>query len=733
MIQFNALEVERYVKARFPDFHQHGGEWRGPCPVHGGSRDSFAVNAETGQAYCHSECAQGWDLVGLEAALANGDMKQARREVFAIIGRTEAKNGDGQKKEIERTYPYQDAAGRLLFEVVRFKPKDFRQRRPDGKGGWVWNLQGVEPVLFRLPKLTAAEPGSRVFVCEGERDVETAEKLGFLATCNPMGAGKWKHSYSSVLAKLRPVVIPDNDEPGRKHARTVVDSLLAAGCDVRVLELPSAKDLSEYIANGGDAATVSRLADEVQVEAGWYRDTNHPEHETPSHERETPRLRRETAAAAEPERGAAWRLSLTCGGKNNEGAPKKTLSNAVIAVSEAPELAGAIVFDEFRHRITKVRPLPWDKEWTDSWAKTDTVGQPRPWTDRDDAKLLVWLERQDILVNAETAHKAVVTVAGDNPRHELRDWLKKLEWDGEPRIDSWLTDCMGVPRTEYTSAVGAAWLISAVARVFQPGCKAEHILVIEGDQGVGKSTAASILGGGSMREDGKAGTGYFSDNLGALDAPNTVYQLSGKWIIEIAELGAIRKTKEVEQIKAFLSKQVDTYRPVWARNAVDVPRQCVFIGTCNESTYFRDETGNRRFWPIRASRVDTARLAAERDQLWAEAVDRYNAGSRWWLTTSSVIEEAKKVQASRMDSDPWGEQLRIHTRTVTRIPSTQIWEKLHVPVDRRNTMEGRRIGILMRQLGFRRGAVRWEGAVVDGWIRPLEIMLAEQEKTDNED
>lgn len=169
MTELNALEVERYVKSRLPGLHLSGGERRGPCPVHRGKRDSFAVNAETGQAYCHSECGQGWDLIGLEAALTNGDLKRAIREVLNIVGRRpETKNGSSRPKEIERTYPYEDAAGHLLFQVIRFKPKDFRQRRPDGGGGWIWNLQGVEPVLFRLPQLKAAEAGCRVLVCEGE-------------------------------------------------------------------------------------------------------------------------------------------------------------------------------------------------------------------------------------------------------------------------------------------------------------------------------------------------------------------------------------------------------------------------------------------------------------------------------------------------------------------------------------------------------------------------------------
>src|SRR5208283_4574900 len=155
---FSPDEVRVYYAARVPGLKPGGGELRGPCPVHNGNRDSFAVNPENGQAYCHSQCARGWDMIALERELTGTTFAEARDAIFRIVGRFDAQNGNHSRAPSPRSrivaeYDYTDEGGELLYQTVRFDPKDFKQRRPDGKGDWIWNLKGVRLVLYRLPEL----------------------------------------------------------------------------------------------------------------------------------------------------------------------------------------------------------------------------------------------------------------------------------------------------------------------------------------------------------------------------------------------------------------------------------------------------------------------------------------------------------------------------------------------------------------------------------------------------
>lgn len=220
MIQFPITQIAAYYRARVPKLKQAGAEWRGPCPIHRGQRNSFAVDPATGRWCCHSDCGRGGDMIELEMALTGTDFNTAKAEVFRIVGRSVVPTGT-RPREVA-TYDYRDEGGRLLFQSVRMEPKDFRQRRPKGTGGWVWNLKGVRLVLYRLQEL-AKRTTETVFICEGERDVESLERPGLLAICNPMGAGKWRAEYSEAIRGRSVVILPDNDGPGRVHALAVAE------------------------------------------------------------------------------------------------------------------------------------------------------------------------------------------------------------------------------------------------------------------------------------------------------------------------------------------------------------------------------------------------------------------------------------------------------------------------------------------------------------------------------
>ena len=248
-------EVSTYYHFRVPDLRQDGSEWRGPCPIHKGSRDSFAVVRDTGEWFCHSGCQAGGTIFRLETELTRETGKAAARSVYKIVGR--------KGRQITEAYDYTDELGEVLFQCVRFDPKDFRQRQPDGKGGWVWNLKGVRLVPYRLPKVLAADT---VYVAEGEKDVATLERFGLVATCNPMGAGKWRSEYNGYFQRKHVIILPDQDEVGKGHANNVAQQLAHVASSVKIVNVPaSAKDVSEWAEGGGTAEDLMRLVDAAQA------------------------------------------------------------------------------------------------------------------------------------------------------------------------------------------------------------------------------------------------------------------------------------------------------------------------------------------------------------------------------------------------------------------------------------------------------------------------------------
>jgi predicted P-loop ATPase len=267
---------------------------------------------------------------------------------------------------------------------------------------------------------------------------------------------------------------------------------------------------------------------------------------------------------------------------------------------------------------------------------------PRPWEDSDDIRLAEWLQHREVNVAPLVVGRSVGAVARDHRIHPVRAYLDHLQWDGTRRLETWPSRYLGAEPTDLTHAMGSLWLISAIARVYRPGVKADHMLILEGEQGARKSTALKIL----------AGEDWFTDELPDLGSKDAAIHMQGVWIVEIAELDAIGRA-EVSRIKAFLTRTTDRFRPPYGRHTVEIKRQCVFAGTVNPDTYLRDETGNRRFWPIRCGDIDIDALARDRDQLWAEAVARFKDGAIWWIEDKAILQAAREEQDKRYQSDAW--------------------------------------------------------------------------------
>lgn len=330
--------------------------------------------------------------------------------------------------------------------------------------------------------------------------------------------------------------------------------------------------------------------------------------------------------AARPAWANRLRLDLS-------GTPERNEANVIIALSSDPAFAGSIAFDEFRQEVVVLQPVPWDEQDMD---------YPRPWEDSDDIRLAEWLQHREVNVAPLVVGRSVGAVARDHRIHPVRAYLDHLQWDGTRRLETWPSRYLGAEPTDLTHAMGSLWLISAIARVYRPGVKADHMLILEGEQGARKSTALKIL----------AGEDWFTDELPDLGSKDAAIHMQGVWIVEIAELDAIGRA-EVSRIKAFLTRTTDRFRPPYGRHTVEIKRQCVFAGTVNPDTYLRDETGNRRFWPIRCGDIDIEALRRDRDQLWAEAVARFKDGAIWWIEDKDLLKSAREEQDKRYQSDAW--------------------------------------------------------------------------------
>jgi predicted P-loop ATPase len=441
-------------------------------------------------------------------------------------------------------------------------------------------------------------------------------------------------------------------------------------------QLVGAFDLYRYYDHGGDMTKAVKAA---AAELGMDR---------------KPRPRQPAAAVAipqsiDPETGeidARPQLDLVL---MPNGTPIMNLDNVVRAIESDPNLRGKIWYDEFLDTIM-----------------TTWQGEARQWKDADDVLLQLYMQRHVGLtrIGLQTCHDAAVVAAFHDTRNECKDWLKSLAWDGVRRLSYLMSEGLGAQENAYTDAVGRCWVMSMVARVFRPGCKVDTVPVLEGTQGAGKSTALRILGGK-----------WFTECHENVTHKDFYEVLKGHMLVEIAEMHSFTRA-EVERIKGIISCQMDRYRKSYGRNTENHPRQTVLACTTNRDDWQRDETGARRFWPVRCGNVNHDWLQENRDQLFAEAVHLFNDGGSWWDVPMDL--QNQEVE-SRRDSDSWeaviGGWLWNQNRPTT---SEILSDCLKIEIGRHDQIAQKRVGRVMRVLGWRTVVTKSaNGRSVRVWIK----------------
>ena len=391
-----------------------------------------------------------------------------------------------------------------------------------------------------------------------------------------------------------------------------------------------------------------------------------------------------------------WMLGLT---KTATGNIKPNPYNLSLVLANDQHWQGVLGYSEFSYSILKLKPPPYPN---------GTVGE---WSDTDTTRLRAWSEKHyGFTPNNADASEVVSAVSQDNSFHEVRDYLGTLTWDHKLRLDSWMAAYLGAELTPYTQLVGSMWLVAAVARVMRYPVKADCVLILEGSQGVGKSTTAAILGGE-----------WFSDTHFHLGDKDGYQQMRGVWICELAELDSFNKA-ESTRAKSFFSSNSDRYRPPYGRHVVEYPRQCVFIGTTNQDQYLKDVTGNRRYWPVRVEKVEMEGLREVRDQLWAEALHRFNEGYLWYPQPEHLA-FFEKEQDFRFDEDVWTE--KIYPYLLSQLPGRSVLmsdifeDALRMDPSHMKPPEQKRVGQIMARLGWRKVRPRTEsGSRTTGYVPP---------------
>lgn len=403
-----------------------------------------------------------------------------------------------------------------------------------------------------------------------------------------------------------------------------------------------------------------------------------------------------SAAVSRPERaepatldGPLEEVWATLGLEVNKGHPVANEDAVMRVLERHPAWADAIWYDAFLGRIMTI-----------------DGDSDREWSDADDGHLMKFLQRDLKIGSVRLNHvrTAIITHAFTNLRNCVQEWLGSLEWDGTERISHFFPDFCGTPDTAYARAVGRNFWLTMVARALRPGCKVDNMIVLEGKQGDGKSSMLEALAGKpwfTVQHESVTGKGFFE-------------VLQGKLLVEIAEMDAFGKA-EVTRVKQVVSTPSDRYREAYGRYAKDHPRMSVFAGTTNKDDWNRDETGARRFWPIKVEQaIDIPAVTAAREQLFAEAVMAYHAGEKWWVTPEA---ETLAEQEARREDDPWCTALTDWMSEIYKEEasiSEVLWGALRMQIPDQSVPNMKRMGGVLRRFGWTNKHTS-KGNI---WVRP---------------
>lgn len=566
----------------------------------------------------------------------------------------------GYEKNCIDKYPYYRIDNGMFTHLkYRMPPKNFFQGY-DNNGEWVGTLKDIDTHLsvfcnVSIEKLKqTAKQENRLFYAEGEKDTKNFGKYGLVGfTCGSQGDWNSRKEVFKYIKDALLVIFSDNDEAGRNSSNSIKAYYEQIGGRAVVIVPPNVGDkgdISDYI--------------QTHTKEELYKLIDDAINNTVTENRMDASTNGQIVPQSYDVRDVREMLSyITSYDKDGNIKSKRvsqTVRNFEIVLENDKRFAGKIKFDDFSQQTFLISDLPWE-----------TNNNYRAWSSFDDSSLFSILQNDYCLNSRNDFFDALKNVSHRNRFHPVKDILDSLVWDGKEHIRCLLPDYLGTEDSEYVYQTMRLWMIGAVARIYRPGCKFDYTIILQGKQGIGKSTFLQLL---ALNDD------WFNDSLDSLDSDKSAQSLMGSWIIELAELKSLARTAGgVDSVKRFLTATQDKYRVPYERRADIFLRQCVFAGTTNKSDFLQDETGNRRFLIIQTG-VNKPRknlfepsVMHEIKSAWAQAVSIWKNEKPNLILPESCVKEAEELQNDSMADDGKIGIIEEYLKGKERVCAIEIW------------------------------------------------------------
>jgi putative DNA primase/helicase len=715
-------DLEAIARAVDPRAVRSGDSYKFRCPVHEDANPSASMRFEGERllVHCFAGCSNAAVFEAVRARAGallpagrppNGAERPqtpsravARVSAPAAVPEAALPPGDAPEPDFPRLAPsrarfasawaYRLPGGALAFWVARYDTADGKTIRPFvwREGRWQPGAFPAPRPLYNLPRLST--PGV-VLLVEGEKAAEAAQNaIPVIPVLTwPGGAQGYRKADWAPLAGRKVAIWPDNDEVGRD----VAEILEGLDCKVRFVasrqDAPLGWDAADAVDEGIDLGLYVRSNLLDALPSGMV--SNHALAEVVGEEVSAAVAEAE-ADLAPPTIGgvAGLPISLNSTGTTAENSERNARLLIGLFVQQGAlelwtdELSGAQMI---RWDRDKPRYVRWDEDPTELTVRIQNLDLPYRKFDR---------RRVEDVMRLMFSH---------NKRDPIVEWFEALpQWDGTERFDTLLQEGLGVmSNIDFALIAMRNHFVATVARQYRPGAKYDHAIILEGSQGVGKSTVIQML----------SPAGSFDTVAHAQFGTRDFYDLLHRHVfIELAELSAISRS-DLEAVKADIAKPRDIYRPAWGRSVVERDRRCLFWGSTNLGEYLHDTTGARRFWPITVGRVDFAWIKANAAQLWAEALVGYRAGERFWLMPADM---AASEQERRRVMHPWEAELerriRMHPpergvnsswlmrgEPLSRMTVPEAFDLLEVPVHQRGRAQQMQLAAAFQSIGWMKG------------------------------
>lgn len=612
----------------------------------------------------------------------------------------------------------QDKAGKKKLIYGRFNGDRFILGLQGKKAKDILAIYGSS--VFAIQK--AIDHQETIFYVEGEKDVNTLMKRGYTVfTCG--GSGDWKKGVSEIVRQANVIILADNDKPGEQLAYQVMQDLQLIANNVSIIkpmpEVPKA-DITDYFEEGHTVEEFENLIRNVDDTESICTDVQQDQKQDTGKKRTVTQKSKDEVVG-----GPALVFKFLDCNYDEDGnvkSVKQLVHNFEIVMDKDSRFAGKIRFNEFAQQPYLYGNVPWENE-----------NNCRAWSSHDDSALFSLIQADYGLKSRQDFADALKNVSMRNKFHPVRELLDSLTWDGKEHIRSLLPEYLGAEDSDYTYQVMRLWMLGAVSRVYKPGSKFDYTIILQGSQGIGKSTFLKLMALDDL---------WFNDSLDSLDSDKAVQSLTGSWIIELAELKSLARTAGgVESVKRFLTATQDKYRIPYERRADTFYRQCVFAGTTNKDDFLQDETGNRRFLIIHTGFTKTSKslftpeVMDDIKQAWAEAVHIWKNEDPELILPENCMQQAKELQEANMADDGKRGIIMDYLEGKTQVCAREIWfEALKETIPPKNWQASEINNIVAKIPGWERLKTprKFAGYGQQRGFRKIAMKTAEEESENSE-